>query len=91
MLGPTFAAILVDQFERLRDGDRFWYEAALPKSLVKYVEKSTLAEIIRRNTEIGHELPKDVFRARSLKKPSKKPAKPPKTKKLGKAVKASKK
>lgn len=89
MLGPLFAAILVDQFERLRDGDRFWYEEALPKPLVKYVEHSTLSEIIQRNTEIGHELPKDVFHARSLKKPSKKPAKPPKTKKLAKAVKAS--
>ncbi len=30
MVGETFRAILADQFERLRDGDRFWYRGYLP-------------------------------------------------------------
>jgi hypothetical protein len=62
LVGETFARILGDQFERLRDGDRFWYEAYLPRFLVDIVERQTLAAIIRRNTTIGNELQDDVFR-----------------------------
>lgn len=61
MVGPTFATILADQFQRLRDGDRFWYQAYLPEFLIQEVEASTLAEIIRRNTTIGSEIQDNVF------------------------------
>lgn len=60
-LGETFSTIIKLQFEVLRDGDRFWYERHLPKNLVKYVESTTLADIIRRNTDIGNEIQKNVF------------------------------
>jgi len=61
MVGELAFRILKDQFERLRDGDRYWYQRALPRPLVQYVERQTLATIIRRNTFIGRELQDDVF------------------------------
>jgi len=63
MVGETLHMILVDQFERLRDADRFWYESYLPGDLVELVNQQTLSEIIKRNTSIGDELPSDVFAA----------------------------
>jgi peroxidase len=61
MVSETTYTILKDQFERLRDGDRFWYEIYLPRMLVQMLEVQTLSDIIRRNTEIGGELQDDVF------------------------------
>ena len=62
MVGETLKRILTDQFRRLRDGDRFWYQAYLPARLAEFVEQQTLSVIIRRNTGIGSELPVDVFK-----------------------------
>lgn len=62
MVGETLLAVLGDQFRRLRDGDRYWYQNYLNADLVSVVEQQTLAVIIRRNTEIGDEIPDDVFR-----------------------------
>jgi peroxidase len=61
MVGETLRVILSDQFARLRDGDRFWYESSLSREMVEMIEGQTLAVIIRRNTEIGNELSDDVF------------------------------
>ena len=49
-LGETFTAMLREQFERLRRGDRFWYERVLCKDLISAVKATTLADIIERNT-----------------------------------------
>ena len=62
MVSETTYTILKDQFERLRDGDRFWYQLYLPHPLVVVLEHQSLSDIIRRNTTIGHELQDDVFR-----------------------------
>lgn len=63
MVGETFFTVLRDQFERLRDGDRFWYESYLPADLLRLVRSQTLAQIIRRNTAIRGELQDNVFLA----------------------------
>lgn len=59
-MGATFTAVLVDQFTRLRDGDRFWYQNSLSDRMLRDVENSSLADIIRRNTELT-KLQEDVF------------------------------
>jgi peroxidase len=61
LVGETFREILVDQFRRSRDGDRFWYQVYLPPELVAVVEQQTLAKILERNTRLGPEIPADVF------------------------------
>ncbi|UCE02132.1 MAG: hypothetical protein JSW67_12890 [Candidatus Latescibacterota bacterium] len=56
MVGELFHAILSDQFERLRAGDRFWYANDFQPWMVRWLEGQTLAAIIRRNTSIGKEI-----------------------------------
>ena len=62
LVGELVRAGLADQFTRLRDGDRYWYQRHLSGSVLEFVERQTLARIIRRNTSIGTELQDDVFR-----------------------------
>ena len=61
LVGETFHAILTDQFERLRDGDRFWYQRQRFGKDKKYLKNVTLAKIIRRNTKIGKEIQHNAF------------------------------
>ena len=54
LLGETFSLIVVDQFTRSRDGDRFFYLNDLEhlNILDPTLETVTLSEIIRRNSSI---------------------------------------
>jgi hypothetical protein len=52
--GPLIRAALIDQFEQLRDGDRFWYQRALDPDTERFVENTSLADVIARNTEIDN-------------------------------------
>ncbi|RZV55575.1 MAG: hypothetical protein EX270_06330 [Pseudomonadales bacterium] len=61
LVGETVAVILKDQFERLRDGDRFWYESHLPEDLLAEIQQTKLSDIIRRNTDIADEIQDNVF------------------------------
>ena len=61
--GPTVRAILQQQFEALRDGDRFWYERHLNSTELVWVNQSKLADVITRNTLVAEKhIPQDVFR-----------------------------
>lgn len=60
-VGETMFTIIKDQFERLRDGDRFWYEDYLDPATLATVQQQTLAAIIKRNTTITTEMQDDVF------------------------------
>lgn len=61
VVGSLAHAILVDQFTRLRDGDRYWYEGYIPQPYLGMIRSMSLSHVIRRNTSIGGELPSDVF------------------------------
>ncbi|MEP3479400.1 MAG: peroxidase family protein [Fuerstiella sp.] len=61
-LGETFSAIIADQFTRLRDADRFWYEGILDGDELAEVQSTTLSDVIARNTNLN-QLSDDVFRA----------------------------
>ena len=67
-VGPLISASLVDQFCRLRDGDRFWWENdnafKCDGPLYQYnsaIKEITLGKIIKRNTDLNN-IADDVFR-----------------------------
>lgn len=59
-LGETATTIIADQFERLRDGDRFYYENTMSNREIREIENTTLGDIIERNTELDS-LQENVF------------------------------
>ncbi|MFO1462635.1 MAG: peroxidase family protein [bacterium] len=62
-VGPSIAGALKMQFERLRAGDRFWYERdpAFSREEVQEIHGTRLADILRRNTGIA-DSPDGLFR-----------------------------
>ena len=61
-VGETLQTILVDQFERLRDGDRFWYENDPDLApVMDDIQSTTLDTLIKRNTEIADEMDSTPF------------------------------
>lgn len=62
-LGETFTTIIVDQFERLRDGDRYWYQNVFSGRELQQLEQTHLSDVIERNTDIT-DLQTNVFFAR---------------------------
>lgn len=61
-VGPSLYVVIKDQFEKLRDGDRFWYQNFFSGPLLMELEETRLIDIIRRNTNIGTELQDNVFK-----------------------------
>lgn len=56
IVGPLFSAIIKEQFLRLRNGDRFWYEnqdvSGFTTKEIKKLKNTRLSDIIKRNTMI---------------------------------------
>lgn len=71
-VGPTFRCLLVEQFQRLRDGDRFWYEnpgVFKPEQLTQ-IRQSTLGRVICDSADEIEEVTADVFRLPNTQTPS---------------------
>lgn len=61
-VGESLKTILVDQFQRLRDGDRFWYGNDPDLAGARQeIESTSLMDVIRRNTDIGDEVDDTPF------------------------------
>ncbi len=59
-VGPLFSRIIADQFTRLRDGDRFWYQNEFSPAQAQRISHVTLEDIIRLNTGLSN-LQDNVF------------------------------
>jgi hypothetical protein len=59
-LGATFQRIIADQFTRLRDGDRLWFENIFSGRQLDRIEATRLSAVIERNTALTT-LPANAF------------------------------
>lgn len=64
----TSGNIIVDQFKRARDGDRFFYKQLINTGFFSLSERqaildTTMGEILRRNFDVGDEIPDNPFEA----------------------------
>ena len=60
-LGATASAVLRDQFTRLRDGDRYWYQnVSFDRRDLRIIESTTLADLLQRNSGVTG-LQSDIF------------------------------
>jgi len=53
-VGQLAKTIIADQFQRLRDGDRFWYQRVFSGRTLAELEQTTLSSIIQRNTTVNN-------------------------------------
>ncbi len=51
-VGELTSTIIADQFQRLRDGDRFYYENVFEGQELRAIEQTSLADVIERNTTV---------------------------------------
>ena len=67
LVGPTFQAIIASQFYALRAGDRFfWQNEEFDRETAAMIADTTLADIVKRNTDTTANLQENVFLAATL-------------------------
>lgn len=59
-VGPLFQRIIADQFTRLRDGDRRWFEGTFTGNDLGQLQGTHLSDVIKRNTSLTN-LQSNVF------------------------------
>jgi peroxidase len=63
-MGETSTLVTLDQLKKIRDGDRFWYEAEgifSPDELLE-IKELTLSDILKANfPELAYEIPSDAL------------------------------
>lgn len=59
-VGETFARIIADQFTRLRDGDRFYYQNVYKGAELREIQNTKLSDILKNNTDLEN-LQDNVF------------------------------
>lgn len=62
-VGPTFLCLLVEQFRKLRDGDRFWYEnpSVFTTEQLAQIRQITLGRVLCDNGDEINDVTPDVF------------------------------
>ena len=65
-VGKTAAAVFLEQLERSRETDRYWFENSIhgfSKDELKDIQKTTLKDVIQRNhPHIASKIPKDIWK-----------------------------
>ena len=64
-VGELLHTVLVDQFLRLRDGDRFYFENVFRGKELAEIQNTRLSDIIRRNTNL-QDVQDEVFRTEDV-------------------------
>jgi len=63
LVGPTFRCIIAEQFKRVRDGDRFWFESdkQFTQEQIRQIKKITMAKVFCDSGDKIEKVPVDVF------------------------------
>jgi peroxidase len=61
LVGELFWTVITDQFERLRDGDRFFYENVFTGEELAELKATRLADVLRRNFRLRDEISDQIF------------------------------